>query len=239
VSVTAIVLVRRLLMSPGSSAADEVLGHCETAAIHTALRLRNELGGTVVAVSVGPEKRDKPALERALALGCDRAIRISDQGLDELDSVGIATILAAACKSLSYKFVLCGDRSQDGAQGAVGPAVAAFLTAPHLSGVVSARVADERLLAKVRNQGKVIEFHCKSPAVLCVRSFAGEKSSAASSDRSVEELARDSLDLDLDALKKRRKLGGYTRPLRTGSNAVLVESGTDLYNRLREERLLG
>src|SRR3954467_15334964 len=64
-------------------------------ALEEALQLREKNGGEVVALCAGPE-RASSTIREALAKGADRAIHIQDDGVDKLDTLSIAQVLAKA-----------------------------------------------------------------------------------------------------------------------------------------------
>ena len=68
-------------------------------AVEAALRLTEEHGGDVVALSLGGEDA-KEALKHALAMGCSEAILISDPALAGSDTQAVARVLAAALQKI-------------------------------------------------------------------------------------------------------------------------------------------
>jgi electron transfer flavoprotein beta subunit len=68
-------------------------------AVEAALQQKEALGGTLTAVSIGDEST-KEALKRAIAMGADDAILISDPALGYMDTQGTAQVLAAAVKKI-------------------------------------------------------------------------------------------------------------------------------------------
>src|SRR5918995_7170798 len=64
-------------------------------AVEEALRIKEAQGGEVVLVSLGPEKAGD-SLRKALAMGADRAVLVSDEGAAGSDLVGTARALAGA-----------------------------------------------------------------------------------------------------------------------------------------------
>ncbi|HEX4525922.1 MAG TPA: electron transfer flavoprotein subunit beta, partial [Gaiellaceae bacterium] len=86
----------------------------DTYAVEEALRLKEAAGdGEVVVISMGPEKA-MDALRKALAMGADRAVLISDSALAGADLLGTARALAGAIEQESADLVLFGQQSADG-----------------------------------------------------------------------------------------------------------------------------
>ena len=86
-------------ITPDGSGIDEtgltlVMNYYDEHATEAGLRLREQFGGTVTLVSVGPE-RAREALRTGLAMGADDAVLVSDPALNGADHLGIARVLAA------------------------------------------------------------------------------------------------------------------------------------------------
>ena len=99
-------------------------------AIETAVRLREQYGGDVVAVSMGPPKAEV-ALREAVAMGCDSGVLLSDKAFAGSDTWATSYVLAAAIRKLNnYDLIICGERATDGDTGQVGPGIASSLDLP-------------------------------------------------------------------------------------------------------------
>ena len=239
------ILLRRLQSRPGTVSDDQVLGRCERAALATGLHLREAFGdATVTVLSLGPARREDRVLAVALRSGCDRAVRVFDHKVEDLDYLGTATVLAKAVEHIGVDLLLCGDRTQDELTGAIGPAVAELLGRPHVSGVVDAQADGASVIATRRGRGELHQFRCALPVVLCVSSFPPQPEDASdgaatSRSQSIEELDLSTLGLDLRALEYRRNLLGRARATRPGLNATIASSAADLVSRMVEGHLLG
>ena len=100
-------------------------------AVESAIRLRDAgVADEIVALSMGPPKAES-ALREVVAMGCDRAVLVSDRAFAASDTWGTSYVLAATIKKLGgADLVLCGERATDGDTGQVGPGIAAFLDQP-------------------------------------------------------------------------------------------------------------
>lgn len=99
-------------------------------AIETAIQLREQLGGEVISISMGPPKAIT-ALREAIAMGIDSAVLVSDSAFAGSDTWATSYILAEAIKRTGeFSLVICGERATDGETGQVGPGIAAFLNLP-------------------------------------------------------------------------------------------------------------
>lgn len=104
-------------------------------ALEAALQLKSACGGTLTALSMGPDVGIE-ALAEAVAMGADRGILVSDRALAGSDTLVTARVLAAAIARLApYDLVLFGTRSSDSDTGQVGPQTATLLNVPFLGGV--------------------------------------------------------------------------------------------------------
>lgn len=242
-----LLFLRRLRGDPGRVSEHAVLGQCERAALAAAMKLREELSATLTTVAVGPASREERVLAMTLRAGCDRAVRVNDRKLGELDYLGVAQILAATAKHLGFDLILCGDRSEDELQGAIGPAVAGLLDVQHMSGLFDARgeLADGRpaLLVRHRAGGSFHSLRLNPPAVLCIAAFPRARHPHDRSEEqgagTMERLGLEALGLDPRALSHRRRFLGRPRATRDGCNATLFTSANDLVSRLVGDRLLG
>jgi len=109
---------------------EAVINPLDMNAIEAALSLRDEYGGKVTAISMGPQ-RAVEALYEALAMGCDEAVLLSDRSFAGSDTWATAYVLGQAIKKLApYDLVICGERATDGETGQVGPGIAASLDLP-------------------------------------------------------------------------------------------------------------
>ncbi len=101
-------------------------------ALEEAVRFKEQLGGEIIAISMGP-KQAESTLREALARGVDRAILLSDRNFAGSDTWATSTALGLAIKKLPrFDLIVCGEKTVDGDTGQVGPEVAEFLGLPHV-----------------------------------------------------------------------------------------------------------
>ena len=104
----------------------------DKAGIEAALTLKEQLGGTVTVVCMGPPQADV-ALREALAMGCDDAILMSDRAFGGSDTYATAHVIAAGLKTLDYDLIITGRQAIDGDTAQVGPQIAEKLGIPQVS----------------------------------------------------------------------------------------------------------
>ena len=102
-------------------------------ALETALEVRDEYGGTVTVVTMGPPKA-ADVLRDSLFRGADRAILLTDRRAAASDTLATSYILAQAVKTIGrYDFVFCGRQAIDGDTAQVGPQCAEKLGIPQIT----------------------------------------------------------------------------------------------------------
>lgn len=99
-------------------------------ALEEAVRIKENLGGTVTAITVGKEEAGL-TLRKCLARGADEAIRLADPKYEGSDGYAIAKILYSVIKNLHFDIVLTGMQASDDGNAIVGSIVAAMLSIPH------------------------------------------------------------------------------------------------------------
>lgn len=101
-------------------------------ALLRAVELRDEHGGEVVALTMGPPQAREALLE-CLALGADRAVHLCDPAFAGADTLATARALAAALAAEAFDLILCGRNSVDAETGQVGPEIAELLDLPQVT----------------------------------------------------------------------------------------------------------
>jgi electron transfer flavoprotein beta subunit len=140
----------------------------DTYAVEEALKLKEAAGdGEVVVVSMGPE-RAMDALRKALAMGADRAVLVTDASLEGADLLGTSKALADALASESPDLVLFGQQSADGGGACLWAAVAERLRRPVVSQVSELTVDGSSLTGKRQTEFGYDTIRAPLPAVVAV-----------------------------------------------------------------------
>src|SRR5579884_2602939 len=123
----------------------QVLNPADACAVEAAVRLKELVGGTVKALTLGP-KDAEGALRAALAIGADTALRLWNPQADEWGPFTVAAALGAYLQqeTPSPDLILCGDSTSDWSSGIVGPALAQQLDLPQVTGVAQLKLLHER-----------------------------------------------------------------------------------------------
>src|SRR3954463_10734464 len=115
-------------LDPGTKRLDRsselAISDFDTYAVEEGLKLKEAAGeGEVVVVSMGPE-RAMDALRKALAMGADRAVLVSDASLAGADLIATSKALAGALEKEGANLILFGQQSADGDGACLWAAVA-------------------------------------------------------------------------------------------------------------------
>ncbi|MEK5059032.1 electron transfer flavoprotein subunit beta [Paenibacillus sp. FSL H7-0326] len=102
-------------------------------AVEEAVKLRDEHGGSVTLLSVGPD-RAAEALRTALAMGADEAVLISDERIPD-DEYVISKVLYSYLNQENPDLILGGNFSVDRGSGQVAIRLAELLGIPHTSSI--------------------------------------------------------------------------------------------------------
>jgi electron transfer flavoprotein beta subunit len=139
-------------------------------ALEESLRLKEKLGGEVVACSAGPF-RVAQVLREALARGADRAIHVQGDGLAAADAFEIATVLSGAMQEEQFDLVLTGLQSDDQGFAQTGVVLAEMLGMPHATIIMEVQSAERSVRVKRELEGGWFQWvTLPLPAVLTIQS---------------------------------------------------------------------
>jgi electron transfer flavoprotein beta subunit len=131
------------------ASADNVINEMDEYAIEEALTLKEAQGGEVTVLTVGPDSATD-AIRKALSMGADKAVHVSDEAIHGSDALQTSAVLAAALGQMEYDLIICGAEATD-AQMSVMPALLAErLGIPQLSG--ARKLTVEGSTAKIERQ---------------------------------------------------------------------------------------
>lgn len=140
-------------------------------AIEEALRIKDQLGGEVILLSMGPDGY-MSSLRDGLAMGADRAILLSSWAFRGADTLATGYPISQAIKKIGgVDLVLLGRQSVDADTGQVGPIVAEYLNMPQVTFAEELRFVDEHTLYGQRLLDDATQsVQVTLPAVVTVRS---------------------------------------------------------------------
>ncbi|MBJ6726260.1 electron transfer flavoprotein subunit beta/FixA family protein [Geomesophilobacter sediminis] len=143
-------------------------------ALEESLRLKDSHGFKAVALSMGPPNAEA-TLRKAIALGVDRAVLLSDRVFGGADTLSTSNVLSAAIKKLSESdeigIVFCGKQTIDGDTAQVGPGIAVRLGFSQLTLVdrilaIDTEAKTIRVRRKLEGRYEIVE--ARLPAMITV-----------------------------------------------------------------------
>ncbi len=142
----------------------------DTHAIEAAMQIKE--GGSVqvdeiVAVTMGPDSAQR-ALHKAVSLGADRSVQLTDDALAGSDVCASGYALAAVLKKESPDLVLLGQQSDDGECYTMGAVVADHLQMPSLTQVIKIDTVEGKLTCERQAEYGYDTVEVELPAVISV-----------------------------------------------------------------------
>jgi electron transfer flavoprotein beta subunit len=182
------------------------LNSFDSHAVEEALRLKEATGdGEVVVVSMGPESASD-ALRKALAMGADRAVLVSDEAAVGSDLVATSRALAKALEREEPELVLFGQQAGDSEGAVLWAAVADRLRRPMISQVAELTLEDGSVKGRRQTEFGYDVIRAPLPAVIAVSDAINEprypslKGIMGSKKKPQETLSAADLGLEPDAL---------------------------------------
>ena len=142
----------------------------DTHGIEAAMQIREGDAAEVdeiVAVTMGPESAVR-ALHKAVALGADRSVHLTDAALEGSDVCATGYALAKVLESEQPDLVLLGQQSDDGECYTIGAVVADHLQMPSLTQVIKIDVEDGKLRCERQAEYGYDTVLVEFPAVISV-----------------------------------------------------------------------
>ena len=110
-----------------------ILNPNDNNALEAAVQVKEQYGGTVTCITMGPDMAEE-ALRECLAAGADKAVLLSDRAFANADTLATSYVIVSAAKKLGhFDLIFCGKESLDGATGQMGSQLAERFDASQLS----------------------------------------------------------------------------------------------------------
>jgi electron transfer flavoprotein beta subunit len=146
----------------------------DTHALEECLRLKDEFGFTVTVLSMGPPNAEA-ALRKALSVGVDRAILLSDRVFGGADTLATSNVLTAAIEKLNEEekvgIVFCGKQTIDGDTAQVGPGIATRMNLEQLTlvdKIENINESDDKIKVRRKLEGRYEVVETTMPAMITV-----------------------------------------------------------------------
>jgi electron transfer flavoprotein beta subunit len=198
-------------------------------AVEEALRLKDTGGeGEIVLVSMGPAKA-QDALRKALAMGADRAVLVSDEAAAGADLVATSAALAKALERESADLILFGQQANDSDGAVLWAAVADRLRLPVVSQAAEVTHADGKVTVKRQTEFGYDVIEAPLPAVVAVSDAINEPRypslkgimGAKSKPQETVTLA----ELGVDGLESRTEVYALNDPPARGDSRKIEDDG--------------
>ena len=210
----------------------------DTHAIEAAMQIRE--GGTVevdeiVAVTMGPDSAQR-ALHKAVSLGADRSLHLSDDGLAGSDVAATGYALAKAVEKEQPDLVLLGQQSDDGECYTIGAVVADHLKMPSLTQVIKMDVEEGALRCERQAEYGYDTVQIKLPAVISVGDAINEprypslKAIMGARKKPLEKLAAGDVGIDaslVGAEGSRVQCGDFHPPEAKAAGQIIEDEDTN------------
>lgn len=141
-------------------------------AIEEAIKVRDDQGGEVVVLSVGPDDTEKE-LRTALAMGADRAVLLNDEAFNG-DEHKLAHAIAAYAKQNSFDLILGGNVSVDNGAGQVAVRVAELLDIAHVTTITKLTLEGTKVTVERDVEGDVEVIETQLPALFTAQQGLNE-----------------------------------------------------------------
>jgi len=234
------------------SGVETVLNPFDEYAIEAALQLKDKLGAetTVTIVTMAPDS-GKEIVRKALAMGADDAIIVSDVKAEGSDVWGTAYVLAQAIKTRGFDLVLCGTQSTDSITGELPGALAEYLGVPGVTYVRKLEVDGTSVKAEREMDNGFARVSAELPLLVSVTKSINEPRypalkgimGAKKKPIAIQTLAEAGVDKPVGAEAARTELIDMTTPPARGKGQVFeaadaVAGAQKIVDFLRERKLV-
>jgi electron transfer flavoprotein beta subunit len=156
------------------AAVDSLLSELDEYAVEQALRIAESgVDADISYLTIGPGDA-KDALRKALAMGGDSAIHVSDDDIGGSDAFGTSLVLARAIERHGFDLVLCGMASTDGTMGVVPAMLAERLGVPAVTHLEELAIEDGTVTGLREGDGATVRIRGTLPAVVSVTDRSGD-----------------------------------------------------------------
>src|SRR4051794_19238159 len=210
----------------------------DTHAIEAAMQIKE--GGAVeveeiVAVTMGPQSAVR-ALHKAVSLGADRSVHLSDDALAGSDVAATGYALARTLERESPDLVLLGQQSDDGECYTIGAVVADHLRMPSLTQVIKMDLADGALRCERQAEYGYDTVEVQLPAVISVGDAINEprypslKAIMGAKKKPLQTVATGDVGIDASLVGEdgsRVQCGDFHDPAAKAAGQIIEDEDTD------------
>ncbi len=147
---------------------DSIVNPFDTYALEEAVLIKEQLGGEVVAVTMGPPQAEA-ALRTCVAVGADEVVLVSDRVFAGSDTWATSLTLAKALQKIGFDLIICGKQAIDGDTAQVGPGLAVHLDLPQATYVrKTVEITNQKIVVERLVEGGVEVLEVALPCVMTV-----------------------------------------------------------------------
>ena len=140
--------------------------------LEEALRLKDKVGARVTVLTMGPPMAET-SLRKALSLGADDAVLLTDRKFAGSDTLATSYALTSAIQKLAEEepvdIVFCGKQTVDGDTAQVGPGIATrlgFEQLTYITRIEDLNTASKEIVVQRRSEGGVQVLKTKLPCMI-------------------------------------------------------------------------
>ena len=137
----------------------------DKAGLEAALRLKDEYGAEVTAITMGLPKAEE-VLREAMAMGADKGILVTDRVLGGADTWATSTTLAGAIRNIDYDVIITGRQAIDGDTAQVGPQISEHLGIPVISYAQEIKIDGDSVVVKRQYDDRYHMVKAKMPCLI-------------------------------------------------------------------------
>lgn len=145
----------------------------DKAGLEAALRIKDEMGAEVTALTMGLPKAEE-VLREAMAMGADNGILVTDRVLGGADTWATSTTIAGALRNIDYDLIITGRQAIDGDTAQVGPQIAEHLGIPVISYAEDIKIDGEFVIVKRQFDDRYHMLKAKMPCAITALSELNE-----------------------------------------------------------------
>ena len=137
----------------------------DKAGLEAALRIKDEFGAEVTAITMGLPKAEE-VLREAMAMGADNGILVTDRVLGGADTWATSSTIAGALRNIDYDIIITGRQAIDGDTAQVGPQIAEHLGIPVISYAEDIKVDGDSVVVKRQFDDRYHMLKAKMPVLI-------------------------------------------------------------------------
>ncbi len=145
----------------------------DKAGLEAALRIKDEFGAEVTALTMGLPKAEE-VLREAMAMGADNGVLVTDRVLGGADTWATSTTIAGALRNIDYDIIITGRQAIDGDTAQVGPQIAEHLGIPVISYAEDIKVEGDSVVVKRQFDDRYHMLKAKMPVLITALSELNE-----------------------------------------------------------------